>query len=429
MLSTAEEKLVQRDEAITGMKMVMDPDIFLDALRTTQPWLNVSSVQLTYIRYRPTRFCLVSYRINTPSAAEPLLTHVTAYNQKFWRKLSIPDNNHHVALQDHVLLSIFPGDHKLIALAQLMNRQNRQTILKNLEPVDVTALPENISTEIETLSYKPQRRYVGRIHFEHGTSALLKHYREREYHSSAVTTVIDCPATARLRTPRLLGRLQRDHSLLFEWLPGQLLNSKTIAAPTATAFLYEIGAALAEFHTLATDGLKQRTLSMKVDKLSAVATTIAQLHPPLATFSQDLAADISQKLLQEALVAQRIHGDFTPNQIVLMDKGQIAIVDHDENVCGNPVEDLGLFIACLFRYEYKRLITRQQNESLIDALLEGYQFTAQQQVTKTLHYHIATAMFTVTHRPFRNHQTNWPEEIQVMLERVNDILNLPYSTR
>ncbi|MCF6256310.1 MAG: aminoglycoside phosphotransferase family protein [Gammaproteobacteria bacterium] len=428
MLSTANAKLVQRDQTIAGMKIIVDPDAFFNALNSAQPELNVSNAQLTYIRYRPTQFCLGAYQVRIPNANTPLLVHATAYNDKRWSKLPIVSGNHHIELQSQVLLSIFPGDSKLTSLASLMNPDNRQAIMRNLLPANVEASLGNISGDIKTLAYKPQRRYVGRVHFEHGTSALLKHYRERDYHSSAVANVIDSPTTARLRTPRILGRSQRHQSLLFEWFPGRLVDTETIVASTAASSLYAIGAALAEFHTLATDGLKQRTLSMKVNKLNTVATTIALLHPPLAAFAQDLATRIGQKLLQEVPVTQRIHGDFSPSQIVLLDQGQVAIIDHDENVCGNPIEDLGLFIACLFKYEHKGKIAPSQTELLIDAFIEGYQFTAQQQVTQTLHYHIATALFAVTHKSFRHHKPNWPQDIQAMLERVNDILHSPYST-
>ncbi|HEB92577.1 MAG TPA: aminoglycoside phosphotransferase family protein [Gammaproteobacteria bacterium] len=424
MLSTADANLVQRDQAIAGMKIVMDPNAFLTTLQVVRPELDVTSVQLTYLRYRPTRSCLGAYRVRIQDTVTPMLAHVTAYHGKAWGRLSIPiDNDHHIMYQDQVLISLFPGDAILTSLAPLINHDSRQDILKTLLPASAEAWPANI----ETLAYKPQRRYVGRINFEHGNSVVVKHYRENEYPKAALATMIDCPATARLRIPRTLGRSQHHQSLAFEWLPGRVLSSEITTTPAVHSF-YACGAALAEFHALATDNLKHRTASIKADKLTAVAKTIAHLHSSLASLAQDIATGIAQKLLREAPAGQRIHGDFSLSQVILMEKDQVAIIDHDENVCGNPMEDIGLFIARLLRYEHTEEITHNQAELLIAAFIEGYQSSTQQAITRTLHCHIAAGLFSLSHRPFRAHEPNWPEGIQRRLEQINDILHSSYPT-
>jgi len=421
MLSAADANLVERDQAIASMKMVLDPDAFVKALRNAQPELNVADAKLTYVRYRPARSCLGAYRVEIQNAAAPMLTHVTAYNRKAWTKLPSPIDQHHLALQEQTLVSFFPGDTKLTSLARLMNRDSRQDILKLLLPANTEAW----SDDIETLAYKPQRRYVGRINCGDGASALLKHYRNREYHKSALATVIDCPTTARLRIPRTLGQSQHHQSLVFEWLPGRLLDTEITNAPVIRS-LYASGAALAEFHTLATDGLQQRTRGMQLDKLNAMAATIAQLHPPLAPLAQDLATRIGQGLMREPPLAQRIHGDFYTKQVVLMEDGQVAIIDHDENVCGDPMEDLGLFIAHLLKDTHNECVAHRHIESLIEAFIAGYQFTAQKQLPHTLHYHIAAGLFSLTHTPFRAHTPNWPEDTWIMLEHIDGMLHSPY---
>ncbi len=423
MLSTADANLVQRDQAIAGMKVVMDPDALLTILQAARPELDVTSVQLTYLRYRPTRTCLGSYQVKIQDTVTPMLAHVTAYHGKAWGRLSIPiGNDHHIICQDQVLISLFPGDAGLPSLAGLINRDSRQDILKTLLPASAEAWP----ADIETLAYKPQRRYVGRINFEHGNSIVVKHYRETEYPKAALATTIDCPATARLRTPRSLGGSQHHQSLAFEWLPGRVLR-REITTTSAAHSLYACGAALAEFHTLATDNLQHRTASIKADRLTAVAKTIGHLHPPLASLAQEIATGIAQKLLQEAPARQRIHGDFSLSQVILMEKGQVAIIDHDENVCGDPMEDIGHFIARLLRYEHTRKITHNQVELLMEAFIEGYQSNTQQPITThTLPCHIAAGLFSLAHKPFRAHKNNWPQGLQKRLEKINDILHSSY---
>ncbi len=418
MLSTIDADLIQREQAISGMKKVMDPEAFLSALRIAQPEMNVASAKLSYLRYRPTQSCLAAYQVRVQGADAPMLIHATAFNSKAWNKLATSIDKYHFALEDQVLVSLFPGDIKLTSLSQLMNHDSRQKILKTLLPGEAKAW----SSDLETLAYKPQRRYVGRIHLEDTTSLLLKHYAKRNYHQSASATMIDYPMTRQLRIPRTLGQSPHHQCLAFEWLPGRLLDTEIKTSPTSHA-LYSSGAALAEFHALTTDGLPQSSLPMQADKLSTRATTIAQLHPPLASLAHKLATSINQNRLRAAPITQRIHRDFAPGQVILMEKGQVAIIDNDQNICGDPLEDLGLFIAHLLRHQYKGKLTPQQAESLIESLIEGYQSTAQKKVTHALRYHIAAGLFSLAHRSFRSRKPNWPENIQKILEQINDILH------
>ncbi|MCF6346336.1 MAG: phosphotransferase, partial [Thiomicrorhabdus sp.] len=335
-------------------------------------------------------------------------------------------SNHHIILQDQVLLSFFPGDTQLIALDQLMNRERRQNIIKTLLPAHLTNL-ETFQGKLETLAYKPERRYVGRLALKNGTSVLLKHYRKRKYHNSALATNVQAPTSEQLRIPRLLGASKSYQSLMFEWLPGTLLDTEIKTNPDVRS-LHASGVALAKFHTITTNGLTHRTLKMRAEKLTDMAKTIAQFYPSLGKLSHDTALLIVENIQHEPSVMQRIHGDFYPKQIILMAEGQVAIIDHDENRCGDPMEDLGLFIAHLLRDKYTKRITHNQTEQLIEALIEGYESITQKTVTRKLYCYVAAGLFSLTHSPFRNHKSNWPKETLIMLELINSIMHSSNST-
>lgn len=418
MLSTADADLAQRDPALAGLNVVLDTDAFAAALRRCHPNVSINDVQLTYIRYRPTRLCLGAYRIDVKDA-QPLSAHITTYNATQWAKHSVAAD-HHRMLPDRTVISLFPEDNRLTSLAHLIAPDTRHSVLTTLLP-DISD-----SHDLQTLAYKPQRRYVGRIGNAHDTAAVLKHYRKQEYRKAAVATAADYPTTNRLRIPRVLGQSQRHHTLAFEWLPGQSLYAETTTAPNPDS-LYATGAALAEFHTLPTTALQQRGADGTIAKLTAAVATVSQLCPPLASHAQRLAKHIAHHISQEVPTVARLHGDFHAKQVVLMPNQQIAIVDLDENIAGDPRVDLGLFIAHFYDEEYQQHITPSQTASLIDALLEGYQTTARRQISDTLHYHVAAALFSLIHKPFRVHRPNWVHGIHTLLGHVSDILHSPYT--
>ncbi len=422
MLSIADASLIERDKAILGMKTVLDQEEFFNAVKTAKPELNITGVQLTYLRYRATRSCLGAYQIKLDNGLEPLQAHVTAFNSKAYNKLMYTNhhsiNSHHIVLQDQILISLFPGDTQLIALKPLMNRERRQNIVNTLLPAHL----ETCQGKLETLAYKPERRYVGRLALKNGNSALLKHYRKHEYQKSVLATNIHTLTPEQLRIPRLLGSSQTYQILMFEWLPGTLLDTEIKINPDVRS-LHASGAALAKFHTITTKGLTHRTLQMRAEKLTGMAKTIAHFYPSLGELSHDIALLIVQNLQHEPSAMQRIHGDFYPKQVILMAEGQVAIIDHDENIHGDPMEDLGLFIAHLLRNKRTKRIAHDQTELLIEALIEGYESFTQKTVTPKLYCYVAAALFSLTHSPFRNHKSNWPEETLITLELINDIMH------
>ena len=419
MLSAADADLVQREKALAGMATVLDPDAFVKALRTARPDLIIADAQLSYIRYRPTRYCLGAYRIRTGNGVL-LLGHITAYSAKAWTKLACSADEHHVVVRDETLISLFPGDTKLPSLAPLMNGDGRQTIMNTLLPGNAV----DWSHDIETLAYKPERRYVGKIG-NNGNFAILKHYRKSEYHNAALAAKAGGPSSGRLQIPRVLGQSERHQCQVIEWLPGRSLASEVNTAPEPGA-LYGVGEALAEFQTLPSEGLPERSGDMEIRKLHSMADTIALLHPPLASLARRLAGAIAEKLSRAPPAGCRLHGDFHPGQVILTDDRRAAFIDLDESARGHPLTDLGMFIAYLHDYQFRTpALSAQTAPLLIEALLEGYQNATQGKVTDSLRYYVAVGLFSLTHNPFRSHAPAWPEKTHAMLERIHDILHSP----
>src|SRR5206468_3047325 len=64
MLSATETDLIRRDPAVPGLATVLDPDAFVAALRRAAPEADLRLARITYVRYKPQRYCRVAYRLD-----------------------------------------------------------------------------------------------------------------------------------------------------------------------------------------------------------------------------------------------------------------------------------------------------------------------------------------------------------------------------
>src|SRR2546428_3884036 len=63
MLSRGDERLVTRDPEIPALRIVLDPEAFLDWLRRQAPGTGLFDAAPQYVRYKPATSCLAAYAI------------------------------------------------------------------------------------------------------------------------------------------------------------------------------------------------------------------------------------------------------------------------------------------------------------------------------------------------------------------------------
>lgn len=123
------------------------------------------------------------------------------------------------------------------------------------------------------------------------------------------------------------------------------------------------GAAVAALH--AAPPRRSSATCAPADPRSAAAG-LAQVAP----WAQQRASTLAERLMQRLApmhgnTAAEIHGDLSPDQVVLAAGGshKIRLIDLDRAGCGHPMRDLGSWVAAC---------RRAQQTELIDAFLAGY---------------------------------------------------------
>ena len=94
----------------------------------------------------------------------------------------------------------------------------------------------------------------------------------------------------------------------------------------------------------------------------------------------------------------------------------------DAACLGNPLQDLGSFIAHLARLEGSQFISASELETQKNTLVTAYEQLTGTVRTDQLNRYIALSLFSLIHHPFRDWSPDWPAQTEALLERVENLL-------
>jgi hypothetical protein len=423
VLSDAEASLVERDRVIPGLATLLDPDAFVDALHRRIPAAGFRGARITYIRYKPRTNCLVGFRLElahtTVAATAKAYQRTPALYHRLSQHVTPPLaawNAGRLFLDDcGVLLSVFPHDRKITSLPRLPRADARSRMIRRVVGRHRAPLHEGA---LEELAYKPERRYVAKLSVSREPRAVLKFYTERNY-QTAWNSSAAFESRGMLRVAPRIGNSDRYGVLAFEWLPGRLLRDAMLEPNADFGMLRAVGAAAVELHAQNASGLGYRGRKAEAAALVCEAERLGFLCPHLSKRARDLAERLADRLVHEAATSCPIHGDFHAGQ-VLLEGGNIGLVDLDRAIRASPMGDLGLFIAHLDREVLRRNLQRGQADRLTASLLEGYFHPRPTELARVNLYR-AAALLQLAPECFRHHEPDWPERIEAMLQKAGEI--------
>ena len=421
--SSAVADLVRRDPSIPGLATVLEPEVFAAALREAAPEVDLRSAEISYLRYKPRDYCRATYRLGV--GGSELDVDVRAFlPEEFGAHLgqrdpavSGPLGPGRIALERRcVLIHAFPNDLKLGALPLLADPREREGLLRELLP----DRPGLWQSELQRLRYRPERRYVAALCATGGRAdALLKCSTPRAY-LRAKRNAEAFRSRGALRIARLLGCSERHRLLAFEWIPGRPLMDLCTASEADCKAVAAAGEALATLHAQSPAGLERWTREAEGADLLSVASEVGFITPRLARRADELARGLAARLADAPDLCCPLHGDFSANQVVVMGRQEVAIVDLDWACYGDPADDLGNFIAQAERNVLRGDLPRERLESLRDSLLAGYE--AHRALPERIRLYTAVEVFRRSRFPFRVRERDWPRQIEALIGRAEVIL-------
>lgn len=375
-MSAFDLSLVERDPDLTGLRLLLEQQSLADWL--AEHGVHEGPTELTYLRYKPGTSVTAALTI----AGEPAFAYAVSPG-------ALP--------KVEKLLRRAPSGSVLA-----YDWRRRVLVARPRADRDLPGL-RSMATEVETLAYKPQRRWVGLVGDAEGpASSVVRCYRPSD------------AAAARERWPMAGGPVvvpevrrfdRRSGTLRIERLPGRRLTSLTGAAQR-DAWL-QTGRMLGLWHRDA----RTAPVRAEVPDLGAVAAQIAWLLPDQA----ERVAHLVERLADgdTSPDAGWCHGDFSADQVLIDDDGDPALLDWDRSGFAPRAADLAS--ADLLGSGADADAAARHWE----ALLAGY--TQIRPTPPALDQARAKSYFLRAPEPFRHAQHEWPQRVRSRLDRVEEL--------
>lgn len=392
-MQPADAALLARDPGLPGLALLLDDDAL--GARLGAP------VRRRYLRYKPGTSCVLGLDVDGRRC------FAVAYAEQTAAKLaksaaSAPRGS--VLVVDEglrVLVARPSADRDLPALARLARDPSR-ALARAMRGHDLTG------AQVRVLAHKPQRRWVGRLDLPDGAPAVLRVHRPEDAQATlAALRVLD---GVRATTPQLLGSDPRLGLVAVSWLPGTALHELLDAGAATTAQLRATGAALAELHAGALDGLTLRTPASDVEAVRRAAGAVADLLPALADQVAALATRLERLLPAVTVRPVAAHGDLSADQVVVGPDGRTGLIDLDAACAAEAELDLGSAAASLQVAAVGGAPVRPA--AALDEVLDGYGGPVDD---SRLQVHTAAALLRRVVEPFRTCRADWDDTAAQLL--------------
>jgi len=337
-------------------------------------WLgqHVTAVTIEDIRYKAGKQCEVLYSLQCgdPTAGHyqrVVVTFAKANNlQEIYRRhyggesspATGPTPCPVVFLPEHgCLIEFFPRDWVLPGLIHVMDPEEMASLLAQVAPEAERArrLPK-----VEMLRYRLHGRCVLRYRVEAPDGGAPTEVIGKVHKSGALAVQVaqtqsllqPQAAAYGVIIPKPLRMIEEWGFLLMECVPGTAMKpvvQQARAPEQLKEFIGLAAATLVSLHRLHFESQKVRSLQTQLERLRKQAALLPLVAPLLAQEVEALLQQIAQLGARSAVAPLSfIHGGFSPAQL-LLDKGQLGVVDFDSSFLGDPALDVGHFMAKLHR--------------------------------------------------------------------------------
>jgi aminoglycoside phosphotransferase (APT) family kinase protein len=398
------------DPAVSGLGVALDGDAVAELLERHLPdcargELEVESCRPRYIRYKPSTNCLVQYELALRGDQAGLvrtLAHARLFANRHAEVLWASRSFHRLIEHAHglsgppaaraallpelkALVEIYPVDRKMPGLL------GAASLSEDGEGRELDG--------VELVRYKPGRKAVlryrlrgdrpeavyGRVHADRRGAALLE----------AGRTFV----AAGIPTPSPLAYVPELGLLFVEEAAGNRLTD--LSEDEFDRRLPAVAEALAAFHASHIENIPRLAKRNKEGAVLAAARTLATVRPEAGPLALRLGATLAARLAESPGASAPVHGDFYDDQVLVADSG-VVLLDFDAAGLGNPLLDVGNFLAHL---------TVRRGERSRGLFLDTYT-AARPELRDDVPLFEAAALLRIGITPFRWLAPDWPAEIE-----------------
>lgn len=426
---TMGERSVPAGETL-ALDRLLDPEEVKQILKPVvgSTGKTIKSSRIGHVRYHPFTGCTVSYRIEYADHDSN-----DTLDGSFYAKCCSPD------LYDKLkgtgppdALNVpewrtfffqFPHDLRLPSLKLLTDPRLLQETLGPIAP----GIGGNGSISLQPLRYKPESRLVARCRLSEANESPSFVLRfDRPGRSKTVFDLIN-----RLRSsfadqpgidfPQPLFVDDQRGLTAFEIIEGSKL-SDLLQGEEAERHLRRTARTLSLLHSCTDPDLPRYRPSSHPEKSVARAALLSYGGKQIAAH----IASISDRLKPlagsvESRDITLVHGDFHQGQL-LRSGEQDWIIDMDRSGLGDPIADLGNFIAQLKVLRLRDKLPTA--DTLIEVFFDEYQQARRKAVSpESLKFWIVQGLLELAAKDFRRLKPNWPVSVPAILNECQTVLD------
>ena len=182
----------------------------------------------------------------------------------------------------------------------------------------------------------------------------------------------------------------------------------------------QTGRMLAAMHGLSLPLTTRRRPEDEAHVVLRWAGVLAAVRPDLGPRVERLRDRLVAMLLAETRMSAPVHGDFHHTNILVQDD-RVAIIDLDEMAFGDPMMDVGRFLASLRIPSLRAFGKASGLEKAGEAFLLEYRARSGADMERARLFEAASLM-TAAASSFRIQRPSWAEEIEVLLRESERVL-------
>ncbi len=376
----------------------------------------VEACQIVHAKLRPGRNCLVGYRLKaiapaTGETREQLLTLAAFGKGESRERFNLAQRQplvstfigkavFHLPELEAVVWG-FPNDRKLPGLPAITDNARLKELLPEIianhfgREWEITALASDV------VSYAAERACTVRVKLELSNSRTGASFPQtlfgKTYRSGEGEPVWQMMqwlfGRERLLMPEPLEFHPEINTLWQQGLTGRTLEAFDAESEELRSWVEKAGLAVAELHRLRIPDLPLRDAVSPLEALAAaenlLACAVPNCQPKLHLLVNRLTETFGNMETRPAVI---LHGDLHQKNFLATGE-KIALIDWD-NVCrGDPMQELGSFIASL---NYRGLLEGRSveiTEGLIDSFVDAYRAASEGEFSAlALNWHAAAAL-------------------------------------